>query len=169
MYSSFHKLFLKHLKLCKKLRTSKYEPVVGKKQFQLSENSKLRETLVTWVAIMYIIFILASCGFYRIRNDYHFFHFIKILAIFGYVAYRIALLNASFACYPFDVHIELIKYLNKVFKFEEKLDIRSFKGKTWFISASFTLIVLLNKIMNQSQLMSMSIYFRVSFVENQNH
>jgi len=127
MYSYFYNQFLSHLNLCKKLMVSKYQSILNKKQFNFSETSKLREMLARCVAILYIILLVSSYGFDRIRNGYN---FLKLLIIFGYLTYRIAPLNASFTCYSSDVHIELINYLNKVFKFEETLELHSDKGNS---------------------------------------
>jgi len=125
MYSYFHNQLLGHLNLCKKLMVSKYEPVLEKKRFDFTKTPTLREILVRYVAILYIILLVSSYGFDRIKNGHH---FLKLFTIFGYLAYRIAPLNASFTCYSSNVHIELINYLNKVFEFEEKLESKLDKG-----------------------------------------
>jgi len=155
MYSYFHNQFLSHLNLCKKLTVCKYESILNKKQFTMSKTSKLREMLARWFAIFYIILLVSSYGFDRIRNGYD---FIKILTIFGYLAYRIAPLNASFTCYSSDVHFELINYLNKVFKFEETLQLQSDKGNSLFNRTY--------RYLKRIKLCSVSIYFRAENLDN---
>jgi len=160
MYSYFRKQFLSHLNLCKKIMVCKYQFVVNKKEFSLSETSKLklREMLARWFAILYIILLVSSYVLDRITNGYH---FLKLLMIFGYLAYRVAPFNASFTSYSSDVHIELINYLNKVFKFEGTLESHSDKSKS-FESFNRTFCRYLQCIKSGS----VSIYFRVENLEN---
>jgi len=133
MYSAFHKYFLIHLNLCKRFQACKYKAIAKKKQFALLRLSKLRESLVNFVSMFCLILLLVSFWCDRIQNGYH---FTKLIVLFGTLAYRVTLLNASFPCYSLAVHIELINYLNRAFKFEENLESHSNSanaGKTHFI------------------------------------
>jgi len=125
MYSAFYKYFLIHLNLCERFQACKYKTIAKKKQFALLKLSKLRDTLVTFVSMLYVILFLVSFCCDRIQNGYH---FIKLIVVFGILAYRVTLFNASFPCYSVAVHIELINYLNRAFKFEESLESHSYSA-----------------------------------------
>jgi len=118
MYSAFYRQILAHLNLCKKLGSCKYYCCPKTKHFTLAAFSLLREKFITYIAISYIVLLILSFCLEKITSGSH---FIKLVFVFGILAYRVALFNASFALYSASVHEELANFLNRVFSFEKQL------------------------------------------------
>jgi len=129
MYTAFYRQILAHLNLCKKLGSCKYDCCPKTKHFSLAAFSLLREKFITYIAVSYIVLLILSFCLEKITSGSH---FIKLVFIFGLLAYRVALFNASFALYSSPVHDELVNFLNRVFSFEKQLKSLCNTGTTFY-------------------------------------